>query len=162
MFWTGGTYGQAVNNEAKIVLRHDGSGFLANKNISWNTSGDLSIIGKIQTSDNGNRIIIDPSTRSIRMINDKNSLTGEILFNDMTGYQSLPAFHIYMRNASSGVSNYRVSMGYFGFGSYDNGGNVLFNISPSGLMTFPYMSTVDPKVKGAIWRDGNMLKISLG
>lgn len=161
-FWTGGTYGQAVNNEAKIVLRHDGSGFLANKNISWNTSGDLSIIGKIQTSDNGNRIIIDPSTRSIRMINDKNSLTGEILFNDMTGYQSLPAFHIYMRNASSGVSNYRVSMGYFGFGSYDNGGNVLFNISPSGLMTFPYMSTVDPKVKGAIWRDGNMLKISLG
>lgn len=161
-FWTGGTYGQAVNNEAKIVLRHDGAGFLANKNISWNTSGDLSIIGKIQTSDNGNRIIIDPSTRSIRMINDKNSLTGEILFNDMTGYQSLPAFHIYMRNASSGVSNYRVSMGYFGFGSYDNGGNVLFNISPSGLMTFPYMSTVDPKVKGAIWRDGNMLKISLG
>lgn len=161
-FWTGGTYGQAVNNEAKIVLRHDGSGFLANKNISWNTSGDLSIIGKIQTSDNGNRIIIDPSTRSIRMINDKNSLAGEILFNDMTGYQSLPAFHIYMRNASSGVSNYRVSMGYFGFGSYDNGGNVLFNISPSGLMTFPYMSTVDPKVKGAIWRDGNMLKISLG
>ena len=161
-FWTGGTYGQAVNNEAKIVLRHDGSGFLANKNISWDTSGDLSIIGKIQTSDNGNRIIIDPSTRSIRMINDKNSLAGEILFNDMTGYQSLPAFHIYMRNASSGVSNYRVSMGYFGFGSYDNGGNVLFNISPSGLMTFPYMSTVDPKVKGAIWRDGNMLKISLG
>lgn len=161
-FWAGGTYGQAVNNEAKIVLRHDGSGFLADKNISWNTSGDLSIIGKIQTSDNGNRIIIDPSTRSIRMINDKNSLTGEILFNDMSGYQSLPAFHIYMRNASSGVSNYRISMGYFGFGSYDNAGSTLFNISPSGLMTFPYMSTVDPKVKGAIWRDGNMLKISLG
>lgn len=38
-FWAGGNYWQATTGAAKVVVRHDGSGYLAGKNISWDTAG---------------------------------------------------------------------------------------------------------------------------
>lgn len=61
-FWAGGTYSQAVSNTAKLVLRHDGSGFLAGNNINWNTAGDATFKGTIKSEESGNRLIIQPGS----------------------------------------------------------------------------------------------------
>lgn len=59
-FWAGGFYTEAVKNMAKIVLRHDGSGYLADRNILWDTSGNVTTRGTFETSQNGMRFIISP------------------------------------------------------------------------------------------------------
>jgi hypothetical protein len=44
-FWAGGTYAQAINNLAKIILRHDGSGQLAGDKIKWDAIGNTIFSG---------------------------------------------------------------------------------------------------------------------
>jgi hypothetical protein len=46
--WAGGTYQQALNSIAKIILRKDGSGQLAGGNISWGVDGNLLVKGAIE------------------------------------------------------------------------------------------------------------------
>jgi len=47
-FWTGGTYQNAIDSIAKIILRKDGSGQLAGGGITWNNDGTIvEIVGKI-------------------------------------------------------------------------------------------------------------------
>lgn len=65
LLWGGGNYWQATTGAAKIVLRHDGSGYLANKGISWDTLGNT----QFQSNSTGNRIKIDPSSRAFKMYN---------------------------------------------------------------------------------------------
>lgn len=43
LLWGGGTYVDALQNLAKIILRHDGSGQLAGGKIQWSGNGDLQI-----------------------------------------------------------------------------------------------------------------------
>ncbi|NCB68479.1 MAG: hypothetical protein EOM47_06485 [Bacteroidia bacterium] len=45
--WAGGTYQEALNSIAKIILRKDGSGQLAGGNITWDAAGALELLGKI-------------------------------------------------------------------------------------------------------------------
>lgn len=66
--WAGGTFQQASINQSTVKIRHDGSGYLASGNISWNVPGDLTVRGRFESSDSGNRIIINPSIRNIEMI----------------------------------------------------------------------------------------------
>lgn len=65
-FWAGGNYWQATTGAAKTVLRHDGSGHFANKGILFDTAGNT----KFQSNNSGDKIIIDPSLRSLRMYNN--------------------------------------------------------------------------------------------
>lgn len=44
-FWAGGNYWQATTGAAAVVIRHDGSGYFAKKNISWDTAGRTTIQG---------------------------------------------------------------------------------------------------------------------
>lgn len=41
LLWGGGTYADALSNLAKVILRHDGSGYLAGNQIRWEAEGDL-------------------------------------------------------------------------------------------------------------------------
>jgi len=52
----------------------DGSGHLAAGNIIWDTIGNLLIRGVFQSNKEGNRIVIDPTDRSIKLMN------GDIVF----------------------------------------------------------------------------------
>lgn len=56
-FWTGGTYADAIDNLAKIIMRHDGSGHLAGGNLWWDLLGNL-FLGKEFDSKS---ILITPS-----------------------------------------------------------------------------------------------------
>lgn len=157
-FWAGSSWEDRANSA--IRLGHDGAGWLAKKNVFWDIGGNLSITGKIQSSNNGNRFVIDPSERSFKMINNSNSLVTEFKFDNVSGYQSIPALHMYLRNSSSGSTVYRYSMGIAGFSVHDVNGKILSSLSTGLILTS--IPIIDPKSLGMVWRDGNILKISLG
>lgn len=157
-FWAGSSWEDRANSA--IRLGHDGAGWLAKKNVFWDIGGNLSITGKIQSSNNGNRFVIDPSERSFKMINNSNSLVTEFKFDNVSGYQSIPALHMYLRNSGSGSTVYRYSMGIAGFSVHDVNGKILSSLSTGLILTS--IPTIDPKSLGMVWRDGNILKISLG
>lgn len=157
-FWAGSSWEDRANSA--IRLGHDGAGWLAKKNVFWDIGGNLSITGKIQSSNNGNRFVINPSERSFKMINNSNSLVTEFKFDNVSGYQSIPALHMYLRNSSSGSTVYRYSMGIAGFSVHDVNGKILSSLSTGLILTS--IPTIDPKSLGMVWRDGNILKISLG
>ena len=157
-FWAGSSWEDRANSA--IRLGHDGAGWLAKKNVFWDIGGNLSITGKIQSSNNGNRFVIDPLERSFKMINNSNSLVTEFKFDNVSGYQSIPALHMYLRNSSSGSTVYRYSMGIAGFSVHDVNGKILSSLSTGLILTS--IPTIDPKSLGMVWRDGNILKISLG
>lgn len=157
-FWAGSSWEDRANSA--IRLGHDGAGWLAKKNVFWDIGGNLSITGKIQSSNNGNRFVIDPSERSFKMINNSNSLVTEFKFDNVSGYQSIPALHMYLRNSRSGSTVYRYSMGIAGFSVHDVNGKILSSLSTGLILTS--IPTIDPKSLGMVWRDGNILKISLG
>ena len=52
-FWAGGNYWEATTGAAKMVLRHDGSGWLAGKNITWDTAGNVKLLGSLKTYSSG-------------------------------------------------------------------------------------------------------------
>ena len=56
-FWAGSSWEDRANSA--IRLGHDGAGWLAKKNVFWDIGGNLSITGKIQSSNNGNRFVIE-------------------------------------------------------------------------------------------------------
>lgn len=77
-FWCGSTWGNQLN--AKIKLNHDGSGWLASKNITWDTAGNLQYTGKFTSNSSGDRIVIDPSLRALRMYNNNLSVLNMYFF----------------------------------------------------------------------------------
>ena len=64
--------GSASFGAGKNVLNDDGSGSLADGNLLWDAIGNLLISGKFESNKNGNRIVIDPITRSLKMLNSDN------------------------------------------------------------------------------------------
>ena len=73
------TNGLRVGNYS-ICLNKDGSGFLANENIKWNADGEPVIKGKLTTSVNGKRIVIDPAENELRMYDSKEKLMLRMCF----------------------------------------------------------------------------------
>lgn len=70
-FWSGGTFEDAISGLANIILRMNGSGHLAKGNILWDALGNLLLSGKFESNkDDKNRIIIDPETRSLKMMHE--------------------------------------------------------------------------------------------
>lgn len=61
LLWGGGNYWQATTGAAKVVIHHDGSGWLASKNIMWDTIGKVNMTGSLQTKSSGSRIYITPN-----------------------------------------------------------------------------------------------------
>lgn len=61
LLWGGGNYWQATTGAASVVIRHDGSGWLASKNITWDTIGRVNMTGSLQTKSSGSRIYITPN-----------------------------------------------------------------------------------------------------
>lgn len=67
-FWGGGDIDEAVEGKCPITFFANGSGWVANQNISWDELGNLLMRGVFESNKDGNRIIIDPSTRSLKMM----------------------------------------------------------------------------------------------
>lgn len=52
----------------RCVFDSDGSGWLASQNIIWDRLGNIIFNGTVTSNNAGDRVIIDPSTRSLKMI----------------------------------------------------------------------------------------------
>ena len=145
MLWAGGTYDQAKAGTAKTILYHDGSG-------KW--------LGKLESTIDGNRIVIDPNTRSVDLINNSNKNVSKWYFENTSGYKSYPKLQMTLYS-TSGNRIYESFMSSNAFQINDSSGN-LFRGFNSGQFIMKSLPTIDPKSNGAIWKDGTILRISNG
>lgn len=73
----------------KILLNKDGSGQLANGNIKWDKDGNVEVSGRFESNQGGNRIIIDPVGRIIRLVTDSGQTVSSMGFISLeSGYAS--------------------------------------------------------------------------
>jgi hypothetical protein len=109
-FWAGGTLEEAVNNLAAIILRMDGSGHLAKGNILWDAIGNLLLSGKFESNkDDKNRIIIDPETRSLKMMYEDMTVFELDFFVNNSFVGSQMTFNLYDMNKREIVSQTSVT-----------------------------------------------------
>lgn len=96
-----GTFQGSVNiAEGKIQLNSDGSGRLANGNISWDSNGNLSMNYSIAISRDGYTLRIDPEFAEYRIYHDSSGTPVVMIsgFNDLPG--SSPVIRMYAPNSS--------------------------------------------------------------
>lgn len=172
-FWAGGTLADALEDNTSIVFHMDGSGQVANGNVYWDENGNLTVMGTIESNRNGNRVVIDPVARSLKLMNG----------NDVRSEWSFSETYSIMKFLSD-VSNLSITPGYINMRS--NAGKVDINPGSIEVSTFAedgqtektnfsinYMNDSDKLMiiakylpisayglpSGAIWRDGETLKI---
>lgn len=158
-FWCGSSWSNQLN--AKIKLNHDGSGWLANKNITWNTVGDATFRGAFETSSNGYRTVIGTDGK-FRMYNNSVELLNFGYFIE-SGTYYYPSLQMY-RKTSSGTQS----------GSMKLDATMLMFNGTSGLGTtygvrymrfdpndFPTASSIGSYPVGTIYRDGVNLKMKI-
>lgn len=140
MLWAGGTYDQAKTGTAKTILYHDGSG-------KWT--------GKLESNSDGNRIIIDPLERGLKMMSSTLEVA-KLHWMD-TGAVSVP--FLTMAQYVNGQETYRaglspagLSITYEGteFATFMAGrtqlklGRSIFNYEPQGTV-----------YQGTLWYDSS-------
>lgn len=153
LLWGGGAYWQARDSVVGVVLRHDGSGYFAKKNIYWDTSGNATFRGAFETSSNGYRSVIGTDGR-FRMYNNSVELLnfGYYIYEGNYYYPSLKMYRKSNNGTQSASMSLDVTTLNFGGGTIYGAGLMSLNInafpkSPTGLS------------KGAVYIDGNVLKI---
>jgi hypothetical protein len=94
----------SIANE-KILLDTDGSGHLANGNIMWDAAGNISIVGEISSSLSGKRVVIDPASNSLKLIDSNNRNVAIIDFYEVPGsIQSGGKITLYTYDGSGNIS----------------------------------------------------------
>lgn len=155
-----GDTGSAMFGKGAHLFNADGSLNLANGSIIWDLLSGLLVSGKFESNQDGNRIIIDPTDRSIKMIDSNgntlftntfftygDNLSSQMSMKDTLGnYAVLSVFQNYMRNTEKDRM-FRVTtedgigwddfpgllLGrYSDFGSDNPQGNI-FNVNPYAL-----------------------------
>lgn len=99
-FWSGGTYQNAIDAIAKIILRKDGSGQLAGGKILFTLQGDLSV-GVMAVDANGTVLIKDVSAVN-RVIITKNDISTLTSIENSTQNQTLNTSYA----SHEGISSY--------------------------------------------------------
>lgn len=159
LLWGGGNYWQATTGAAKVVIRHDGSGYLASRNITWNTAGDATVRGAFETSSNGYRTVIGTDGR-FRMYNNSVELLNFGYFTE-SGTYYYPSMKMYRKN-SSGTESASMSLDPTGLLlSSTSGSGAFFGVAyvKLDINKCPTPSNIGDYPVGTIYRDGANLKI---
>lgn len=98
--WAGGDIDDAIQRKTPLGFLADGSGWFANGRIAWEAIGDMLVTGKYQSSKTGERIEIDPETRSIKMIDENENIIVNISFNKQ-GDDITASLNVYNYNGNS-------------------------------------------------------------
>lgn len=156
-FWAGSTW-ENRNNSA-IRLGHDGAGWLAKKNIMWDTAGNATFRGTFETNSSGYRTVIGTDGR-FRMYNNSVELLNFGYFIE-SGTYYYPSMQMF-RKTSSGTQS--ASMKLDPTGLILNGASGLGTTYGVRYMRFdpndfPTASTIGNYPTGTIYRDGVNLKI---
>ena len=153
-----------TNDIANIILSGlTGAASFAKGNAKFNEDGTVEITGKFESSKSGNRIIVDPETKSIKFINNKNQVVTEFGFYDADydvsfGYVD---FYNYAGNNLTGKS--RIVGGYLYI--YDGNGNLNIMMGTDGLgrtnIQFQNLPTSASGLgSGRMYRSGSDLRIA--
>lgn len=164
-----------TNGVSNILLNgEDGSGHLASGNVIWDALGNLSVKGAFESNNDGNRIIIDPNTRSIKLLNNEGTVIGYWSFSydyckiNMIGNGSnldiTPAYVI-MRNNTGKVD---ISPGMIEVSTFENDGQTektnfsinYMNETNTLKVIAKWLPTSAANLEaGQVWNDNGTLKI---
>ena len=167
-----------VNSDGELVAKidgSDGSALFSKGNALLNSDGSVDITGKLESNDAGSRIVIDPSTRDIRLITADGVITGSWTFSDQGYAQILMKFIDFEGSMSAGGASFNDTKN--NTGSYINTSQINVNIMNSDLsykalfsawvrdvglnmriIGLPKSSLGLPS--GTVWQDGDVLKVA--
>lgn len=80
-----GDTGAAMFGKGAHLFNADGSLDLANESIIWDLINGLLVRGKIESNEKGNRVVIDPVSRSIIMLDASDNKLSEYTFDSEEG-----------------------------------------------------------------------------
>src|SRR5678815_1096882 len=115
-------FGQQGLETTKAVIRHDGSSKFT----------DTEITGKIESNSDGNKIVINPSTRSLSMTNADNQHVLNMSFESNQGY-SYSSINLYSFDGNTTVFRNTIDAIGIRMTSYASPQNIMGNISPGNL-----------------------------
>ena len=156
-FWIGSSWNN--QNEARIRLNHDGSGWLAGKNIIWDTKGNVVTRGTFETSSSGYRSVIGSDGR-FRMYNNSVEILNFGYFIE-SGTYYYPSLQMYRKNSSgtqSGSMRLEPTMLMFN-GASGLGTTYGIRYMRFDPNDFPTTSNIGSYPVGTIYRDGVNLKM---
>lgn len=150
-----GRNGEAMFSNNKVLFRPDGSGYLAGGNISWdhlgagtlaggniswNVAGDLTVRGRFESNvlNSNNRIVIDPTDKSIKFLNKSNKEVTILDFyvNPSTGF-SEGKIELF-RWIDSITSTHQIRMTPVGISLWTNYGDFHVNGNVMSLKEYHY------------------------
>jgi len=149
MLWSGGTYVHAVAGTAKTILYHDGSG---------------KYTGKLESRSDGDRIVIDPSEKSMLMYSDSFNMLK--LGWDETSTSAIKYPSLTLNESYNGSKRYNTYASPSGL-SVKNADTQLFKLGVGGMYfnldsTLAIMPNSTNLIRGTVWYDGNgFLKVKL-
>lgn len=147
--------------DGKILLDEDGSGHLADGNISWDINGNPVVRGKIESNSDGNRVVINPITRQIDLLNPSGQYLGTWGFGD--NYSLLQIFSRIADGQESQVQINGTSMSF----SYKppSGGSFNSRIGVGGtkfdITLYPTKDRLADLEIGEQYRDGDVIKMKI-
>lgn len=109
----------------------DGSGYFASKKIIWDVLGNISYHGKFASNYAGNRIIIDPNTRSLKFIDKKDNEILKMWFVEQSNGWVVPYMEL-KTLTSTGKVHSRTSVS--GTGVSVASEYEIYSIGPSGII----------------------------
>lgn len=145
-----GETGAALFGKGSILLNADGSGRLANGNVIWDINGNIKVIGKYTTADEGARIEIDPNALSMGYIGNS-----ERVHSVWKATNQIVAMDFYTYNGSETTPSTRSTIGQRGIDLLASsfvmqGGKILLTGTPT--------SRANAQVN-QVYLDGEILKL---
>lgn len=162
-----GTFTGSISIADKTVLREDGSGSLANGNITWDADGNLSMIYSFSISKDGYTLKLDQKFAEYRIYDsEERTLVSLSPYTDIPGYSS-PSLHL--NHPSSGMTakldvmqlylgDANNTFASFGLGGiqFRESGNV-FN-GYTGMVTIPLEGVYN---RNLYFKNGILYKVAL-
>lgn len=155
-----------------VLNGSDGSGSLAAGGISWNSKGSQRIKGKFESNSSGDRIIIDPLTRQIKLISVNGDVAGTWSFSNLGGSTiDIDGVQLSGRGLDNNYSDYRYKFSLSDQGinciEYDEDYNVArgFSATMSVLDNYLFVrmsglpTTGNGLPAGFLYRSGDTIKI---
>lgn len=160
-FWAGNTGGDPLLN-SRIVLNHDGSGWLASKNIIWENNGQLAIRGRLESGKESGMITIDPDNGELFMTSN----SYEVLRLGYISGSPAKVAQLVMRTIGAGGRIAQTSLLGPSALRFSIDGVETSYITSTGMIkvkadVFPTAAGISSYPVGTLYRDGNTIKIKL-
>jgi hypothetical protein len=161
-----GADGSAAFGNEKNVFNADGSFSFANNNFLYDLIDGLAITGKFESNANGNKIVIDPKTRNLRMYNSAGLSVIDMSFYDLEQESSADMWlYSYRNNIEEG------SIRMFGGRLIISGKNGTIMDISDNLQDYKMYFFINPDrlpqsrnetFNGGLYRNGEDLRIRIG